>query len=307
VIPLRDDNPTRHPPVFTLAFIILNVAMFAWQSIGGPVEDQKKTFELALVPYNLTHRGEDDGAALILKPRDRALEVEFTTKKQLAERGLDEIRTTRFGSAGEHAVITQKVSPWLTLLTSMFMHGGLMHLLGNMWFLWIFGNNIEDAVGKLRFVIFYLISGLAAHAAHVTSNAQSLIPCIGASGAVSGILGGYLLLYPKARVLTLIPLPYFWQTVNLPAMLFLPIWFGIQLFNVMRDRDGTSGGVAWWAHIGGFVVGFLWVRILESAEHKERRAGRAPPPPPAALAGGPTRRSGYEHERDRPLDDWRRW
>ncbi|WJW74635.1 rhomboid family intramembrane serine protease [Thiohalobacter sp. IOR34] len=151
------------------------------------------------------------------------------------------------------------VSPEMTLITSMFLHGGWMHLLGNMLYLWIFGNNIEDAMGHLRFILFYVLCGLAAAMAQALSHPTSEIPMIGASGAISGVLGAYLLLYPHARVLVGIPLGLFLYTVTMPAGMVLLIWFVVQVVSSI----GASGpGVAWQAHIGGFIAGLLLVPLF---------------------------------------------
>lgn len=150
----------------------------------------------------------------------------------------------------------------LTVFTSMFMHGGLMHLAGNMLYLWIFGNNVEDAMGHVRFVIFYLLCGIAAVFGQVLQNPVSEIPMIGASGAISGVLGAYLLLYPHARILVLIPLGFYAHMVRLPAGLVLGLWFAIQIFSSMA-ADPNSAGVAWFAHIGGFVAGLALIPLFK--------------------------------------------
>lgn len=145
---------------------------------------------------------------------------------------------------------------YFTMVTSMFLHGGPMHLIGNMLYLWIFGNNIEDSMGHLRFIVFYLVAGLAAAITHLVFNPASMIPTIGASGAVSGVLGAYLLLFPHARIKTLVPLGFFWTLVYLPAWLLLIVWIGFQFLSQAVDpMDPTAGGVAYAAHIGGFVAG----------------------------------------------------
>ncbi len=146
------------------------------------------------------------------------------------------------------------VPAWATLFTSMFLHGGLMHIGGNMLYLWIFGDNVEDSMGHGRFLAFYLVTGVIAALAHVASNADSTIPTIGASGAISGVLGAYLVLHPKARVLTIV-LRF---PVRLPAWVVLGVWIGLQFLNAAMD-GGSGGGVAWWAHIGGFVAGAVLI------------------------------------------------
>jgi membrane associated rhomboid family serine protease len=156
----------------------------------------------------------------------------------------------------------------MPLLTSTFLHGGLLHLLGNMLYLWVFGDNVEDRLGHGGYLLFYLAAGAAGSIAHIISNPQSTIPTIGASGAIAGILGAYLLFFPRARVLTLIPIGFFITTAYVPAPLFLFIWFILQVINV--SFAGLTAGaqtVAWWAHIGGFVFGFIFVLQRRSGEN----------------------------------------
>jgi hypothetical protein len=148
-----------------------------------------------------------------------------------------------------------------TLVTSMFLHGGWLHLLGNLWYLWIFGDNVEDRLGHARFLLFYLASGLAAAAVHILSSPASRVPTIGASGAVAGVLGAYLVLHPRARVLTLVPLFPFFQVVALPAVLLLGLWLLFQFVGGTLAQAGPGGGVAWWAHVGGFVFGMAAIRL----------------------------------------------
>jgi membrane associated rhomboid family serine protease len=150
----------------------------------------------------------------------------------------------------------------VTVFTSMFLHGGFLHIAGNMLYLWIFGNNIEDATGRVRFLVFYLICGAAAAYAHAYANRYSLVPMIGASGAVSGVLGAYLLLYPRARVLTLVFFGFFIRTVRIPAMIVLAMWFGLQFVNALFE-SGAHGGVAWYAHVAGFVAGVLLIGLFK--------------------------------------------
>jgi membrane associated rhomboid family serine protease len=163
----------------------------------------------------------------------------------------------------------------LTFFTSMFLHGGLLHLGGNMMFLWIFGNNVEDSIGHVRFLLFYLLCGLAAAGAHVWLNPGSRLPMIGASGAISGILGAYFLLYPRARVLTLIPIGFFLQTVLVPAAFFLGFWFLLQIFSGWSSFGSEKGGVAWFAHVGGFLAGLLLLLVFKKRKVRlwSRRTG----------------------------------
>lgn len=157
---------------------------------------------------------------------------------------------------------TQPIHPVTSLFTAMFLHGGFLHIAGNMLYLWIFGNNVEDRLGHLRFLIFYLLSGIAAAYAHTLSDPQSLIPMIGASGAVSGVLGAYLLMFPHARVHTLIFFGFFWQIIQVPALIVIGFWAIIQLLNGLLSTGMLGqGGVAWFAHVGGFFFGLLTIRV----------------------------------------------
>jgi hypothetical protein len=147
-------------------------------------------------------------------------------------------------------------------MTSMFLHGGFLHILGNMWFLYIFGDNIEDRLGHIRYLIFYIFCGLAAGLIHLLTNWDSQIPTIGASGAISGVMGAYLLLYPRARILTLIPIFFFFQFLEIPAFIFLGYWLFLQLFSASLTPSNV-GGIAFWAHIGGFLAGLIFLKIFE--------------------------------------------
>jgi membrane associated rhomboid family serine protease len=151
---------------------------------------------------------------------------------------------------------------FLPFLTSMFLHGGFLHILGNMWFLYIFGDNIEDRLGHIRYLLFYLLCGIAAGFIHLASNWHSQLPTIGASGAIAGVMGGYVLLHPRAKILTLVPIFFFIQFFEIPAFVFLGYWFLVQLVSV-GFTPSDVGGVAWWAHIGGFVTGAIFVKIFD--------------------------------------------
>lgn len=158
------------------------------------------------------------------------------------------------------------VAPGVTVFTSMFLHGGWMHLIGNMLYLWVFGNNVEAAMGQVRFVVFYLLCGVAAVFAQALPDVSSEVPMIGASGAISGVLGAYMLLYPRARVTVIIPIFIIIQTVRVPALLVLGIWFLMQLFSSVMST-GSGGGVAFGAHIGGFVAGMLFIALFKKPEY----------------------------------------
>ncbi len=155
------------------------------------------------------------------------------------------------------------IPPVFGVFTSMFLHGGFLHLIGNMLYLWIFGNNIEDAMGHVRYFVFYMVCGVAASFSHILSDVQSVIPSIGASGAISGVLGAYLLLYPRAKVLVLIPLGFFTQLMYIPASIVLGLWFLLQLVSSAMSGGRGGGGVAWWAHIGGFLAGVVLVGLFK--------------------------------------------
>lgn len=163
----------------------------------------------------------------------------------------------------------------VTMITSMFLHGGWMHLIGNMMFLWIFGNNIEDELGPIRFIIFYMAAGILAALGQGFLDTQSDIPMVGASGAISGILGAYILLFPRAKILTLIWLGIFVTTMRISAIWFLGIWFGLQWLNALTSGP-DGGGVAWWAHIGGFIGGVVLLFLLKPRRSNIRTIRRGP-------------------------------
>ncbi|MCL6610909.1 MAG: rhomboid family intramembrane serine protease [Peptococcaceae bacterium] len=150
----------------------------------------------------------------------------------------------------------------ITFITAMFLHGGWMHVLSNMLFLWVFGDNVEDRMGHLRYLLFYLAAGIIASISHILANPASEVPIIGASGAVAGVLGGYFVTFPRARVLALIPIIFFFTLAEIPAVIFLAMWFILQIFNGTASLGGAVNPVAWWAHIGGFLAGILLTKIM---------------------------------------------
>lgn len=245
MIPLGDDNPTVRVPVVTI-FIL--VTMFAvWVLVQGAGLDQgllaASVCNLGMVPGELT-RLAPVGASVPIGP-DLACVVD-----------------------------NQRIN-FLTPLLSMFLHGGWMHILGNALFLWVFGNNVEDVVGRRRFLAFYLICGLAAAAVHVAVDPRSPIPTVGASGAISGVLGAYLILFPKVRVRMLFIFIIFFKVIPLPAWVVLAYWFALQLLSgipeLLKPSPEMAGGVAVWAHVGGFVAGVLLARLFENPVLAERR------------------------------------
>ena len=161
-----------------------------------------------------------------------------------------------------------------SLFTSMFLHGGWMHLIGNMWFLWIYGDNVEDILGHGKYLLFYFLCGIAAGLVHVAFNADSRAPTIGASGAIAGVMGAYLIKFPRARIVTLVPIVFYFTTVEVPAVLILLYWFVIQIFSgvgAIGHSHLSQGGVAWFAHVGGFLAGMLLVVILRTRSRYGQR------------------------------------
>jgi membrane associated rhomboid family serine protease len=235
MFPYRDENETQRAAIVTGTIIGLNVlAWLAVQGAGATVPLAKSVCELGLIPGELTAS---------LPPG---------TQFPLGD-GL--VCATDPGRQVSH------------LITSMFMHGSWMHLLGNMWFLWIFGNNIEDSMGRPRFIAFYLLCGLAAAFAQILANPSSAIPMVGASGAISGVMGAYLVLYPRVRVFAMVPLGFFLTSVALPAWVMLGYWFLIQFVSGLVSFGGEKGGVAFWAHIGGFVAGVVLVKLFARSDY----------------------------------------
>lgn len=226
----------------TVAFLAINVLVFLVE-VGHGSQMSAFVFRWGAIPWELT-RARDLSTAGI-----DALE------------GLGVPLRDALGQLG--AQFPRPVPPWATAITSMFLHGSWPHLLFNMLYLWIFGNNIEDRLGRVRFVLFYLGTGLVALAAHVASDPSSMIPVVGASGAIGGVLGGYLALFPHARVTSLLFLGFFIRMIEVPAVVLLGVWFVMQLFSGVATLGVREGaGVAYWAHIGGFAAGWLGVRLL---------------------------------------------
>lgn len=247
MIPLRDNIPPRTAPIVNYLLIAICGVVFLAQLADQSDGQDHLVESLGLIPERVFHP-----------------DVQIIEKREVLVRGM-------FGP--EQRVVEREVanppfSPWFTLFTCIFLHGGWMHFLGNMWFLHIFGDNVEDRFGHFGYLLLYLGCGVAASAAHLTVNASSTMPTIGASGAIAGVMGAYLLLYPRAQVLTLVPIIIFWQIMVIPAPVFLVIWFLLQFlqgsFSVTANE---AGGVAWWAHIGGFAAGFVVAWLLERAHH----------------------------------------
>src|SRR5262245_26658893 len=233
MIPLRDDVPSRTFPVINVTLIVVNVVFFLMELGMGP-RLERFLFHAAVVPA-------------IFTGRDHVLSLP--------------------------EVIRTSLNPDLSLrvLLSMFLHGGWAHVLGNMLYLWIFGDNVEDRMGHLRYLVFYLLCGWTATYAHIWAEPASRMPSIGASGAIAGVLGAYIALYPRARVVTIVPLGFFFPLVQIPAIFFLGFWFLQQFLAgglALVARTAESGGVAWWAHIGGFLAGFRLVGLFQSPRRR---------------------------------------
>lgn len=254
MFPLRDDNPTLLTPVITLALIAINVLVWVY----------------------VEHAGMSQMALADAVCRYGAIPAEVTGRLG----GLGGVRLApgtapcRFGGLTVVAVFT-----------SMFLHGSWFHLLANMWFLWLFGNNVEDSMGHLRYLVFYLVTGLAAGFAHVFSAPGSVVPIVGASGAISGVMGAYLVLYPRIRIQTLFIIVIFIRIIPVPAWLVLLYWFMLQLLSGMLSPQG-GGGVAFWAHVGGFVAGVVLVKLFENPVLVEARRQRLRPAPDQIRHGG---------------------
>ena len=270
MFPLKDNLPTSRFPVVTVVLIAINVAFMLWQwtfpsdpqldAIGLGEIDQS-ALEYGAIPYRITHPDETEDCSI-------------GAVNEQAEPGVVCPGTTEFTEAearGEAnpgvALIPLEQAAWLiTLFTSMFMHGGILHIAGNMLFLWVFGNNIEDALGRVKYVLFYLAAGLVAVYSQAALDPGSTVPTIGASGAVAGVLGAYALLHPKSRVLTLIFLVFFVTLVEIPALILLGIWFVLQfipaLGQVATPEAGGGEGIAYFAHVGGFLFGLATIRLL---------------------------------------------
>ena len=225
MVPLRDENPTRTTPYVTYGLIAANIFIFLIEIFLNPIQLDQFFHLFAVVLQELT-------------------------------------------ASFNGITVDQPIAEPLTLMTSQFLHAGLVHVGFNMLFLWIFGNNIEDELGSVKFTIFYLICGIFAALAQWFVDPQSAIPSLGASGAIAGVMGAYILKFPQVRILTLIPLGIFFYTLRIPAFLFLGFWFiqqalsGISMLEVQTAIGMDSGGVAYWAHAGGFIVGAILAPLL---------------------------------------------
>ena len=235
MFPYRDENETQRTPYITVALIVLNVVAWLFiQGAGEPRALAESVCNQGLIAAELTERARPG---------------------------------TSFEMGRNLICQTDPGRQPMNLLTSMFLHGSWMHLIGNMWFFWIFGNNIEDSMGHGRFVIFYLLCGLAAALTQVFLTPASLVPMVGASGAISGVMGAYLVLYPRVRVFALVPLVFVMTTIALPAWAMLGYWMLLQFFGVLGSVGREGGGVAFLAHVGGFFAGVILIKLFARRDY----------------------------------------
>jgi membrane associated rhomboid family serine protease len=240
VFPYRDENETQRTAVVTIAIIAACILTWIFfQGAGSPRALAASVCNHGLIPGELTQR---------LPPG---------------------VQTPMGGGM---VCLTDPGPETINIFTSMFLHGSWMHLLGNMWFLWIFGNNIEDSMTRPRFVIFYLLCGLAAALMQVVANPSSPVPMVGASGAISGIMGAYLVLFPRVRVYTFVPLFIVFWSIALPAWVMLIYWFLLQIFGGLSQTG--AGGTAFWAHIGGFLAGVIGIKFFVRRHRLEAHMAR---------------------------------
>jgi membrane associated rhomboid family serine protease len=273
VLPLKDNIPTLRFPIVTVVLIAINVVVFVWQLTASGDPGTASSQQLAAA-----------GAS----ERDQIVIEYGAVPREITDPGTYCVPKLRRGEpppCGSRSEIEQEEgieqAPWwLTVFTSMFLHADILHIAGNMLFLWVFGNNIEDSTGRPRFVAFYLLSGIVAVYAQALLDTSSTQPTIGASGAVAGVLGAYALLHPRARVLTLVFIIFLVTVVEIPAMIMLGIWFVLQFLPAVGqvaipDVAGEGGGVAYLAHVGGFLFGLALIKVF--ALRSEEPAPPAPP------------------------------
>ncbi|MHB1298576.1 MAG: rhomboid family intramembrane serine protease [Gemmatimonadaceae bacterium] len=244
MIPISDDNPTVRLPVMTIVILVAMAVVWLFVQDGG--------FDQRQLAFSICNLGLVPGELSGMAPLGSGIPITRTLS----------------------CVIDAERINWFTPVISMFLHGSWAHLLGNALFLWVFGNNIEDVMGGARFLAFYLICGVAAAAVHVLVDPSSPVPTVGASGAISGVMGAYLLLYPRVRVRMLFIFLIFFKIIPLPAWLVLIWWFGLQLLMGLPQLSSAgdlTGGTAVWAHVGGFVAGVLLIRLFERPDLVERR------------------------------------
>ncbi len=259
-IPFHDDNPTQRTPVVTYALVAINVLVFLWMSRLPELQQQVLAYQHGFVPARIIQ---------LSQPRPIRVPIDIA------------VHDPFWGNRVEPRAIELAPVPrqiWLSLLTCMFLHGSWMHLLGNMWFLWLFGNNVEDRLGRVLYPVLYLAGGLIASGAHWVVAPDSTLPVLGASGAIAAVLGAYAITWPWARISTLVFLVIFVTVVEVPALVVLGVWFVAQVLAGQESlRHAASGGVAWWAHVGGFLAGMALMPLLSllagGTEDAERASG----------------------------------
>src|ERR1700730_3561844 len=263
MFPLKDNIPNEHFPLVTVALVAINVIAYllsirhGGSLLGGPANSVAVHY--GAIPYELTHPGKHCDLVSI-----RTLEGVGSEVACQGQQGVT-------GSAAPQP------ATWETVFTSMFLHGGILHIAGNMLFLAIFGPNVEDAMGRVRFIVFYLLGGLVALGAQVLVGPNSTAPTLGASGAIAAVLGGYLVLYPRARVLSLVFIVFFVTIIEVPAVFLLGFWFLQQVYfgsANLTNPIGGGGGVAYFAHVGGFLFGLALIRLF--AVHRKSEPPRFP-------------------------------
>ena len=254
MIPIKDNIPTDRFPVVTFLLIVANFVVYflairhGGSIVGGP--DTQEVLKFGAIPDALTNYG--------------AHCAEVARQTPSGPQSLGVVCNTALLSAN-HIPAENPLPPWQTIFTSMFMHASILHIGGNMLFLWIFGNNVEDSMGPVRYLAFYVAGGVAALALQVAIAPHSTAPTIGASGAIAAVLGGYIVLFPRARVLTLVIIIIFFTVIELPTWVMLGIWFAEQAVFAavgLTNPTGAGGGVAYFAHVGGFAFGALTIRLL---------------------------------------------
>jgi membrane associated rhomboid family serine protease len=231
MIPLKNLDPRRSVPILTIALIVVNFLVFFHQVSLSPKEADAFIFQYGLVPS----------------------------------------RISAFLAGSRHVTAQEALLP---VFTCMFLHGGWLHIIGNMWFLWIFGGNVEDRLGSALYLVFYFVCGLVSGLTQVVFSWGSHIPSVGASGAIAGVLGAYIVFFPRSKILTLVPLIVFWFLARIPAVVFIGLWFAVQFFagvsSLSAANSAEMGGVAWWAHVGGFLMGVVLALIVKGASGGSR-------------------------------------
>ena len=292
MIPLKDNVPTSRFAIVTVLLIAINLGFFVWQlrapddrsSSGamkelGVSERQQQTLEYGAIPYRLTHPGRDCAVGAVRSSAGRL-------QAQVVCEGTADYRQARhLEDEGAPFAGLSEAAWWVTILTSMFMHGGIFHLVGNMLFLWIFGSTVEGALGRARFPLFYLLAGVVAAYSQALLSPDATVPTIGASGAVAGVLGAYLLLHPRAKVLTMFIIIFFVTVIEIPAVLLLLAWFALQFLPAVGQLASVdiadSGSIAYLAHVGGFIFGLVAIKLFML-----RRGGALSPPSRTPLGYG---------------------